>query len=100
MSLNGTSETVTQSGTVVTETGSTSGYAVGAVTVNATTWNGLISEVLVYDHVLSNSEANSVGDYLSGKYGITFADTPCPSRSRTALLCLAGTLVAVRRRAA
>lgn len=39
-------------------------------------WQGNISEVIVYDRVLSDAERQSVESYLAIKYGITLNQTP------------------------
>jgi hypothetical protein len=38
--------------------------------INHTFFDGEISEILVYDRVLSNDEAAAVENYLSTKYGL------------------------------
>jgi hypothetical protein len=50
----------------------------GAVVSN-TYYDGLISEILIYNRVLTASELNQIGVYLEGKWGITWtsiAETP------------------------
>lgn len=69
ISLNGVTPSMT-SNEIATEDAANVGFTVGAVYRNPASWNGLISEILVYDHVLSESERNSVGYYLSSKYQI------------------------------
>ena len=44
-------------------------------TLPPVTFKGVISEILVYDRVLSSNEAQKVASYLSIKYGITLSQT-------------------------
>lgn len=41
--------------------------------------NGGIAEILVYNQALSTSELNAIGNYLEGRYGVTWNDTTLPS---------------------
>ena len=97
--LNGTQEPVTQSGTVDTENGANVGFTVGGVNVTATSWDGLISAVLVYDHVLSFADMNNVGYYLGQEFGVsnTFQEI-IPEPSTALLLGAGGLLLCWRRR--
>ncbi len=49
-------------------------FSVGARRANATTYqlpfNGLISEIIIFDRAINQEEAESVNSYLSQKYGI------------------------------
>jgi len=44
-------------------------------------WQGDISEILVYDHVLSTSELQQVSSYLAGRYGIISGGYSYPAPS-------------------
>jgi hypothetical protein len=47
---------------------------VGGFSAAGLNFNGKIASVLVYDRVLSNSEMNQIGAYLSTKWGTTWSD--------------------------
>jgi alpha-tubulin suppressor-like RCC1 family protein len=53
-----------------TATDLSSGFWVGDSVDLACPWQGTISEVLVYDHVLSDTERNEAEGYLADKYGL------------------------------
>lgn len=61
-------------------------------------FSGDVSEVLVFDGVLSEVDRNSVGFYLAQKYGITATYVPEPSAA--VLLALGGMAMVLRRRKA
>jgi hypothetical protein len=60
-------------------------------------WQGNIAELVIFDRVLSDSEANEVGSYLQDKYGITGAYA-IPEPSSLGLLLLGGGAVLLLRR--
>jgi hypothetical protein len=80
-SLNGAGQPVSWQvpGNAVSADSGPAGFTVGAIANDAQTWNGLIAEVLVYDHVLTGGELNGVGSYLADKYGIESSFVPEPS---------------------
>lgn len=87
LNLNGITYPITQAGNVVTETGLT-GFTVGHredATAEAN-WNGFISEVIVYQGLLTNAEIANVENYLNQKYFIN-GNSPfnaLPTASQTA----------------
>ena len=60
-------------------------------------WQGNIAELVIFNRVLSDSEANEVGSYLQDKYGITGAYA-IPEPSSLGLLLLGGGAVLLLRR--
>lgn len=66
--LDGTEMTLT---TEVPVTSNTAGTVLGARTASDAWWNGLISEVIVYDRVVNAAERTAVENYLAGKWGVT-----------------------------
>jgi hypothetical protein len=71
--VNGASQTVSSiAGSGCPSDTGTTGFTVGAREddAGATTFNGEICEILVYDHVLSSPDLTSVRQYLQARYGI------------------------------
>ena len=70
---NGTSETVSSTSGVQSETGTT-GFTVGArEDVPTQSFAGDIAEILVYDHVLSAPDVAALRAYLQNRYGMTIS---------------------------
>jgi len=56
------------------------GFLVGAIEVAGPhSWKGTISELLVYDHVLSSTDMDNLRVYLSNKYAMYIARSPIVS---------------------
>jgi hypothetical protein len=72
--FNTVNQIVSQAGAVSTESG-TAGFTVGGREDLASWWQGLISEIIVYDRVLTLAEKQQVEAYLQTKYGITCSAT-------------------------
>jgi hypothetical protein len=72
--FNTVNQIVSQAGAVSTESG-TVGFTVGGREDLASWWQGLISEIIVYDRVLTLAEKQQVEAYLQTKYGITCSAT-------------------------
>jgi hypothetical protein len=74
--LNGKPLTVSQPGAVGADTGE-AGVTIGnREDYPGFGWNGLISEVLVYDRVLAEAELNDLHQQLSARYGIDSEAAP------------------------
>jgi len=73
------------------------GYNVAGKEDRDQAWQGNIAELVIFDRVLSDSEANEVGSYLQDKYGITGAYA-IPEPSSLGLLLLGGGAVLLLRR--
>jgi len=76
---------------------SKNGYNVAGKEDRDQAWQGNIAELVIFDRVLSDSEANEVGSYLQDKYGITGAYA-IPEPSSLGLLLLGGGAVLLLRR--
>lgn len=74
------------------------GYNVAGKEDRDQAWQGNIAELVIFDRVLSDSEANEVGSYLQDKYGITGAYALIPEPSSLGLLLLGGGAVLLLRR--
>jgi len=57
--------------------------------------NGDIGELILYNRVLTTAEANAVGGYLAGKYGVTTTNYPLPAPASPAGLTATGVAGAV-----
>lgn len=76
--VNGTPLPLTQPGGIGSETGAT-GFTIGSredIPAGQQTWNGDISEVLVFDRVLDDESLKAVGSYLTTKYDLRAATYP------------------------
>jgi hypothetical protein len=76
---------------------SRTGFNVAGNALGEQAWQGNIAELVIFDRVLSDSEANEVGSYLQDKYGITGAYA-IPEPSSLGLLLLGGGAVLLLRR--
>jgi len=67
-----TNSALSATGTIsgVSATNLTPGFIVGGASWSSNYWSGAISEVLVYDHVLSESDQEEAEGYLADKYGL------------------------------
>jgi prepilin-type N-terminal cleavage/methylation domain-containing protein len=69
--INGTQNTLTPStATMLTPT---VGLYIGNQSDGACAWQGLIGEIIMFDHLLKTSERKSIEDYLGKKWSITVA---------------------------
>ena len=68
--FNTVNQYIGQNGVVSTENGS-AGFTVGGREDLANWWQGLISEIIVYNRILTLAETQQVESYLQSKYGIT-----------------------------
>ena len=76
---------------------SRTGFNVAGNPLGEQAWQGNIAELVIFNRVLSDSEANEVGSYLQDKYGITGAYA-IPEPSSLGLLLLGGGAVLLLRR--
>ena len=77
---------------------SRTGFNVAGNALGEQAWQGNIAELVIFNRVLSDSEANEVGSYLQDKYGITGAYAIVPEPSSLGLLLLGGGAVLLLRR--
>lgn len=49
-------------------------------------FNGEIAQILIYDRLLTTVERNKVGNYLAGRYGLTWTDIPFAPSDLTGLV--------------
>ena len=71
----------TGSGTLSSLQGISPGITLGAAGNDTSGWQGDISEVLVYDHILSTSEIQQLSIYLAAKYDLPYAGAAAPTIS-------------------
>ena len=87
INLNGIAYPISQAGSVATESGIT-GFTVGhrEDATSEANWNGFISEIIVYQSLLTNTEIANVESYLNQKY-LNNSNSPfnvLPAASQTA----------------
>jgi Concanavalin A-like lectin/glucanases superfamily len=88
--FNTVSQIVSQAGAVSTESGTT-GFTVGGREDVASWWQGLISEIIVYNRALTLSETIQIEAYLQTKYGITCSSTASTKSGSGNALLMPGT---------
>ncbi len=71
---------------------------IGGANFNGREYNGDLSEVLVFDRLLSDAERNDVGFYLASKYGLQTEFVGAVPEPASAWLLAAGVTVLVTRR--
>jgi prepilin-type N-terminal cleavage/methylation domain-containing protein len=66
--INGTQDTLTPgTGTMKAPTG---GLSIGNISTGTTAWSGLISELIVFNRVLTTTERRAIEQYLGTKWGV------------------------------